>query len=194
MAQGDLSPTEPSPELAYEHLLGAVERRGLSLSVVPDHRIEGLLARINMQDKTIAVASGVTDDLEQLVMVLAHELGHAFDPHYRLTWMYDSSGHHLAESDREIVAQTAAKEFCSLYRIDVRRVSELYISLQRTRMSRLLRLRADVALCSMLPVSRRTRRWLEEAEDRWRWRWVPFAARRPIPISQPLLRDRDTRS
>ena len=77
MAQGDLPPTEPSPELAYEHLLGAVERRGLSVSVVPDHLIEGLLARINMQDKTVAVASSVAEDLEQLVIVLAHELAHA---------------------------------------------------------------------------------------------------------------------
>ena len=192
MAQSDLSPVGPSPELAYEHLLEAAERRGLALSVVPDHHIEGFLARINMRDKVVEVAWGMTHDLEQLVMILAHELGHAFDPHYRMTWMFDSSGSDLAESEREVVAQTAAKEFCSLYRIDVRRASELYIRLQRIRMSRLLRLRADVSLCSMLPASKRTRNWLLEAKRRWQYRWIPFVARRPLPKDQPLLKYRST--
>ena len=188
MTQRDLSPTEPTPELAYEHLLGAVERRGLSVTVVPDHLIQGYLARINMQDKTIAVAAGVADDLEQLVMVLAHELAHAYDPVYRRTWMFDYSGSEFAESEREFVAQTAANEFCSLYLIDVRQASEYYIRLHGTRMRRLLRLRADVALCSLLPRSKRTRRWRIESNRRWKYRWVPFVARRPLPMHLPLLR------
>ena len=111
-----------------------------------------------------------------------------YDPLYRLTWMYDSSGHEFAESERELVAQTAANEFCSLYLIDARRASELYIRLHGTRMSRLSRLRVDVALCSLLPRTTRTRRWLMEADRRWKYRWVPFVARRPLPKHQPLLR------
>ncbi len=161
-------------ELAYEHLLGAVERRGLSVSVVPDHFIEGFLAQINMQDRAVEVAQSVTEDLEQLVMVLAHELAHAYDPEYRMTWMFESSGHAFAEAQRELVAQTAANEFCSLYLIDVRRASDLYIRVHGTRMTRLSRLRVGVALCSLLPRTTRTRRWLMEADCRWRYRWVPF--------------------
>ncbi len=194
MERGDPSPAEPSPELAYEHLLGAAERRGLSLSVVPDLLVEGFLARINMQDRAVEVAESVTGDLEQLVMVLAHELAHAYDPEYRMTWMFEHSGSKFAESERELVAQTAANEFCSLYLIDVRRASEFYIGVHGTRMTRLTRLRVDVALCSLLPRTTRTRRWLMEADRRWRYRWVPFVARRPLPIHQPLLRYGSTRT
>ncbi len=56
MTQSDQSPAVPTAELAYEHLLGAAERRGLSLSVVPDQAIDGFLARINMQDRAVEVA------------------------------------------------------------------------------------------------------------------------------------------
>ena len=188
MGQSDRSPAGPTAELAYEHLLGAIERRGLSVSVVPDHFIEGFFAQINMQERAVEVAHSVTEDLEQLVMVLAHELAHAYDPEYRMTWMHEFSATRHAESERELVAQTAANEFCSLYLIDVRRASELYIRLHGTRMSRLLRLRIDVALCSLLPRTKRTRRWLLEADRRWRYRWVPFVARRPLPKHMPLLR------
>ena len=188
MGQSDLSPAEPTPELAYEHLLGAVERRGLSVSVVPDHFIEGFFAQINMRDRAVEVAHSVTEDLEQLVMVLAHELAHAYDPDYRMTWMHEFSATPHEESERELVAQTAANEFCSLYLIDVRRASELYIRQHGTRMSRLSRLRVDVALCSLLPRTTRTRRWLLDADRRWRYRWVPFVARRPMPKHVPLLR------
>ena len=174
--------------MAYEHLLGAVERRGLSVSVVPDEAVEGYLAQINMRDKTVAVASSVAEDKELLVMVLAHELAHAYDPLYRMTWMYESSDHEFAESEREVVAQTVANEFCSLYLIDVRRASQNYIRLHGTRMTRRLRLRADVALCSLLPRTNKTQRLLSEADCRWRYRWVPFAARRPLPIHMPLMK------
>lgn len=102
--------------------------------------------------------------------------------------MYESSATPYAESERELVAQTAANEFCSLYLINVRRASEFYIRLHGTRMSRLTRLRIDVALCSLLPRTTRTRRWLLEAHRRWRYRWVPFVARRPLPMHMPLLR------
>ena len=188
MAQSDLSPSEPTAELAYEHLLGAVERRGLSVYVVPDHFIVGYLAQINMQNHAVEVAHSVTEDLEQLVMVLAHELAHAYDPDYRMTWMHEFSATRHAESERELVAQTAANEFCSLYLIDVRRASELYIRHHGTRMSRLLRLRTDVALCSLLPRTARAKRLLMDADRRWRYRWVPFVARRPLHKHTPLLR------
>lgn len=90
-------------------------------------------------------------------------------------------------AEQELVAQTAAKEFCSLHWIDVRQVSERYIRLHGTRMTRLLRLRTDVALCSILPRNSQVEHHLMEARRRWKYRGIPGMARRPLPTHMPLF-------
>lgn len=183
-----LKSTEPIPENALDHLLSAAERQGFSVATSPSLNHGDRVAEINMEEREIRIASDEADNSDFMAMALAHELGHASDPYYKAHWM--GSNGEIARADREIVAQTAAEEFCALYGIDVSQASDQYRRAQLTRMNRLLRLRTDVALCSMLPVSPKTRTLLDDAERRWRWRWMPFAARRGIPISQPLLRTR----
>ena len=74
MGRRETAPDEPTADLAYRHLLDAVEHRGLSVAVGPDHAIEGLYAQINMKTLAVEVAHSATEDTEQLVMVLAYEL------------------------------------------------------------------------------------------------------------------------
>ena len=195
MGRREPPPDEPTADLAYRHLLDAVERRGLTVAAVPDHALRDgdkrFYAWINMETLAVEVAQSVTEDLEHLVMVLAHELAHAYDPEYRATWMDERSSTPHAGKVREKVAQTVANEFCSLYLVDTRQAIE-YTLVHGTRMSLHWRLRADVALCSLLPRNATARRLQADAERRWKYRWVPFTARRPIPKHLPLLRYRKT--
>ncbi len=178
-------PSTPRLQEAYQQLMEAIQELGFKVEFVP--WLPDMVAEVNMEQRSIRVAANDDADAELVIMALAHEARHVCDPYYQRNW-YKYTGNYewLHSADREVVAQTVAKEFCLLYGIDVAAFSDSYIAEQHTYLNRPNRLRADVALCSLLPRTTQNNRLLAQAKSRWRWRAWPFIKRRPRPRSTPL--------